>query len=52
MDERGKQEVYRIMKRRGVGFDEGRRLFLMERFGREGIGEDGRPLDRKAVMFS
>ncbi len=51
LDENSKQEVYRIMKRRGVGFDEARRMFIEERFGREGIGADGRPLDRKAVMF-
>ena len=52
LDEQTKREVYIIMKRRGVGFDEARRLFVEERFGREGIGADGRPLDRKAVMFS
>ena len=41
-----------MMKRRGVGFDEARRLVVEERFAREGVGRDGRPLDRKAVMFS
>lgn len=45
-------EVLRIMRRRGVGFDEARRLWLEERFRREGVGADGRPLDGKAVMFS
>lgn len=52
LDEQAKRDVYVIMKRRGVGFDEARRIFVEERFGREGVGADGRPLDRKAVMFS
>jgi hypothetical protein len=52
LDEDAKREVYIIMKRRGVGFDEARRIWVERRFGREGIGADGRPLDRKAVMFS
>lgn len=52
LDESAKREVYRVMQRRGVEFDEARRMVMEERFGREGIGADGRPLDRKAVMFS
>ena len=52
LDENGKREVYRIMKLRGIGFDEARRVVVEERFGREGIAADGRPLDRKAVFFS
>ncbi|GAB7362182.1 hypothetical protein MBLNU230_g2208t1 [Neophaeotheca triangularis] len=52
LDEAGKREVLSIMRRRGCTFDEARREFVEERFGREGIGRDGRPLDRKAVMFS
>lgn len=52
LDENAKREVYIIMKRRGVAFDEARRLYVEERFGRAGIAADGRPLDRKAVMFS
>ena len=51
LDEGARQEVYRIMKVRRVTFDEARRMFTEERFGREGIAADGRPLDRKAVMF-
>lgn len=39
------------MKERRVGFDEARRLWMEERFGREGIGRDGRPKDPKAVFF-
>ncbi|KAI7342071.1 hypothetical protein KC367_g4913 [Hortaea werneckii] len=52
LDEHARQEVHRIMKVRKLGFDEARRMFMEERFGREGIGRDGRPLDRKAVFFS
>ncbi|KAF2404161.1 hypothetical protein EJ06DRAFT_578858 [Trichodelitschia bisporula] len=52
LDEAGKREVLRIMKRRGVGFDEARRLFMQERFKREGIGADGVPKDPKFVSFS
>ncbi|KAK3053741.1 hypothetical protein LTR09_005020 [Extremus antarcticus] len=52
LDEAGKREVHRVMQKRGVGFDEARRYVVEERFRREGIGGDGRPLDRKAVMFS
>ena len=52
LDHNAKQEIYAIMKSRKVNFDEARRLYIEGRFGREGIGADGRPLDRKAVMFS
>ncbi|KAF2719624.1 hypothetical protein K431DRAFT_339940 [Polychaeton citri CBS 116435] len=51
LDEGGKSEIQRIMKSRGVTFDEARRMYIEERFGREGIAKDGRPMDRKAVMF-
>ncbi|KAK4985781.1 hypothetical protein LTR50_005739 [Elasticomyces elasticus] len=52
LDERAKAEVRRLMERRGVAFDEARRLWVEERFGREGIGRDGRPKDPRAFMFS
>jgi hypothetical protein len=52
LDENAKRDVYIIMKRRGVTFDEARRIYVEGVFGREGIGADGRPLDSKAVMFS
>ena len=42
----------RIMKRRGVGFDEARRLLMQERFKKQGVGEDGVPRDPKFVSFS
>lgn len=47
-----KAEVYGIMRRQGVTFDEARRLFTERQFAAAGIGPDGRPLDRKAVVFS
>jgi len=52
LDEGGKKEVLRIMKRKGVGFDEARRLFMEERFKKSGIGKDGLPRDPKLVTFS
>lgn len=39
------------MKERRVTFDDARRLYVEERFGRNDIGRDGRPRDPKAVMF-
>ncbi|KAJ4309656.1 hypothetical protein N0V94_008828 [Neodidymelliopsis sp. IMI 364377] len=52
LDDAGKKEVMRIMKRKGVGFDEARRLLMQERFKREGVGSDGVPRDPKFVSFS
>lgn len=40
------------MKRRGVGFDEARRIYMQDRFQKNGIGPDGRPRDPKFVSFS
>jgi hypothetical protein len=51
LDGQGKERVKAIMKSRGCGFDEARRIVMEERFGREGIDKDGRPRDPKAVMF-
>ncbi|KAH7122550.1 hypothetical protein B0J11DRAFT_559703 [Dendryphion nanum] len=52
LDGAAKAEVQRIMKRRGVGFDEARRLYMQETFKRQGIAPDGRPRDPKFVSFS
>jgi len=52
LDENGKREVLRIMKRRGVGFDEARRMFMEQTFKKAGISEDGVPKDPKFVSFS
>lgn len=40
------------MKRRGVGFDEARRMYMEQRFKSNNIGPDGRPRDPKFVSFS
>jgi hypothetical protein len=52
LDDAGKKEVMRIMKRRGVDFDEARRMFMQDRFKKNGIGADGIPRDPKFVSFS
>jgi Fungal protein of unknown function (DUF2015) len=52
LDENGKREVLRIMKRRGVNFDEARRLYMEQNFKKAGIGADGLPKDPKFVSFS
>lgn len=52
LDDAGKKEVMRIMKRRGVDFDEARRIYMQERFKKNGIGADGIPRDPKFVSFS
>jgi len=52
LDGPGKQAVMRIMKRRNVGFDEARRIFMEETFKKSGIGKDGLPRDPKLVTFS
>ena len=51
LDERGKKDVQRIMRARSVGFDEARRIYMEQRFKREGIGADGLPRDPKLVTF-
>jgi len=52
LDDAGKKEVMRIMKRRGVDFDEARRIFMQDRFKKNNIGADGIPRDPKFVSFS
>lgn len=52
LDDRAKREVQRLMKRKGLGFDEARSQVVAERFRREGIGADGTPKDPKFVSFS
>jgi len=52
LDDAAKKEIQKIMKRKRVNFDEARRLYTVERFRKNGIGEDGRSLDPKAVSFS
>ncbi|KAG9198391.1 hypothetical protein B5807_11540 [Epicoccum nigrum] len=52
LDDAGKKEVLRIMKRKNVGFDEARRLLMQDRFSKAGVGSDGVPRDPKFVSFS
>lgn len=52
LDENGKREVLSIMKRRGVNFDEARRIYMEVAFKKAGIGSDGVPRDPKFVSFS
>ncbi|KAF2666235.1 hypothetical protein BT63DRAFT_416636 [Microthyrium microscopicum] len=52
LDENGKRQVLTIMKRRGVGFDEARRIYMEQNFKKAGIGSDGLPKDPKFVSFS
>ncbi|KAI9844101.1 MAG: hypothetical protein M1837_005815 [Sclerophora amabilis] len=52
LDDQGKREVQKIMKRRKVGFDEARRIYTEQRFAKNDIGPDGTPRDPKFVSFS
>jgi hypothetical protein len=52
LDGDAKAEIYGLMRRHGVDFDEARRLWVERKFAAAGVGSDGRPLDRKAVVFS
>ena len=47
-----RREVLRLMKVRGIGFDEARRELMEKRFKGAGIGKDGLPKDPKLVTFS
>ena len=52
LDDTSKAEVQKIMKKKKVTFDEARRMYVEERFKKNGIGADGRPRDPKFVSFS
>ena len=52
LDQKAKQEIRKIMRSRGVGFDEARRMYTEQRFAKNNIGPDGRPRDPKFVSFS
>lgn len=51
LDAQGKRDVQRIMRSRGIGFDEARRVMMEGRFKESGIGKDGLPRDPKLVTF-
>ena len=48
LDVAAKRQILEIMERRNVNFDEARRIFVSQRFARNGIGADGQP----TVIFS
>jgi len=52
LDQTAKREVQRLMKIRGINFDEARRVYMEQRFKKNGIGADGIPKDPKFVSFS
>ncbi|RMZ83791.1 hypothetical protein DV738_g994, partial [Chaetothyriales sp. CBS 135597] len=52
LDPEQRREVVRLMKVRGIGFDDARREWMEKRFRKQGIGKDGLPRDPKLVTFS
>jgi len=52
LDQKGKRDVQRLMKTRGISFDEARRVYTEQRFKQNNIGADGVPRDPKFVSFS
>ena len=52
LDPKSKREIQRLMKIRGVNFDEARRVYMEQNFKKAGIGADGIPRDPKFVSFS
>ncbi|KAK5458045.1 hypothetical protein LTR67_002518 [Exophiala xenobiotica] len=52
LDQKAKRDIQRLMKIRGINFDEARRVYMEQRFKKNGIGEDGIPRDPKFVSFS
>ena len=52
LDPKSKRDIQRIMKVRGIGFDEARRVYMEQNFRKAGIGSDGLPRDPKFVSFS
>ena len=52
LDTKGKRDVQRLMKTRGIGFDEARKVYMEQRFAKNNIGADGLPRDPKFVSFS
>ncbi|KEF61603.1 uncharacterized protein A1O9_03171 [Exophiala aquamarina CBS 119918] len=52
LDPKSKREIQRLMKIRGINFDEARRVYMEQGFKKAGIGADGVPKDPKFVSFS
>ncbi|ODQ78874.1 hypothetical protein BABINDRAFT_162544 [Babjeviella inositovora NRRL Y-12698] len=51
LDEESKLQILGIMKQKGVPFDKARLLHIQKKMRDNGIGEDGMPLDARAVRF-
>jgi len=51
LDANSKRDIQRIMRSRGIGFDEARALHMQSTFKGAGIGKDGLPNDPKLVTF-
>ncbi|KAG5947838.1 hypothetical protein E4U60_002615 [Claviceps pazoutovae] len=52
LDDAGKREILKIMKKKRMTFDQARKVYMDNRFKANGIGPDGRPRDPKFVSFS
>ncbi|KAG5929384.1 hypothetical protein E4U42_006124 [Claviceps africana] len=52
LDDAGKQEILKIMKKRRMTFDQARKAYMDNLLKANGIGPDGRPRDPKFVSFS
>ncbi|KAG5957776.1 hypothetical protein E4U57_001734 [Claviceps arundinis] len=52
LDDAGKREILKIMKKKRMTFDQARKAYMDNRFKANGIGPDGRPRDPKFVSFS
>ncbi|KAG5958162.1 hypothetical protein E4U58_005497 [Claviceps cyperi] len=52
LDDAGKREILKIMKKKRMTFDQARKVYIDNRFKANGIGPDGRPRDPKFVSFS
>jgi hypothetical protein len=52
LDPKSKRDIQRLMKIRGIGFDEARKVYMEQRFKKAGISADGIPRDPKFVSFS
>ncbi|ODV72306.1 uncharacterized protein CYBJADRAFT_174167 [Cyberlindnera jadinii NRRL Y-1542] len=52
LDEEGREAILRIMKAQNISFDEARLQYTKSKFSDNQIGEDGMPLDPKAITFS
>lgn len=52
LNKQAKREIRKIMKKRKMGFDEARQVYMEQRFANNNIRPDGMPRDPKFVSFS